>query len=66
MSEYKNVEVCWNDNPDVWFSTKVAVGIEWDGETDDNDVFFYFTDHQDYETYKVFDPKYEFTLREEQ
>jgi hypothetical protein len=49
--EYKNVELQWLDIPERTFSALVGIG-EWVDTEDDERVFFYFSNHEEFEMAK--------------
>ena len=62
MAEYRQVLVEWKDEPDEKYLTTVAIAANWvEGEDDDN-VFFYFSNEQEFEQAKLDNDEFEFRI----
>lgn len=65
MAEYRSVLIEWHDEPEVTYNTKVCIDSEWTEGEDDTDVFFYFTNLEEFESAKNKDNDLEFWIVEE-
>jgi|TARA_B110000459_G_scaffold106871_1_gene118659 translation elongation factor P/translation initiation factor 5A len=62
MSEYREVLIEWKDEPDKQYLTTVAIDKEWTEGEDDDNVFFYFSDEQEFEQAKLNKDEFEFRI----
>jgi hypothetical protein len=50
--QYKSVQIAWLDEPDRAITTLVGIG-EWNEDLDDDRIFFYFADEDEYQLAKL-------------
>ena len=50
--QYKSVQIAWLDEPDRAINTLVGIG-EWNEDLDDDRIFFYFADEDEYQLAKL-------------
>jgi hypothetical protein len=65
MIERIGVRIQWHDDPTGPYYTKVAIDPDWTEKEDDNDIFFYFSNREEYEKAKQQDNGLEFQIIEE-
>jgi hypothetical protein len=64
MTEYRQVLVEWKDEPGIHHLTTVAIDAEWTEGEDDDGIFFYFRNEQEFEQAKLDNDEFEFKLKE--
>lgn len=65
MTEYRNVTIQWKDEPqENPIHTMVAISPNWPEEGDDERVFFYFLNEEEYEEAKFPFNEHEFWIVE--
>ena len=64
MSKYRNVLIEWKDEPGKHYLAQVAIDKEWIQGEDDDNVFFYFSNEQEFEQAKLNKDEFDFTILE--
>ena len=64
MTEYKRVLVEWKDTPGEGSVATVAIDAEWTEGEDDDGIFFYFSNQNEFEHALAGGDEYDFTLEE--
>ena len=64
MTEYKRVLVEWKDTPGEGFLATVAIDAEWTEGEDDDGIFFYFSNQNEFEHALAGGDEYDLTLEE--
>jgi hypothetical protein len=62
MSEYRDVLIEWKDEPEEQYLTTVAIAANWVEGEDDDGVFFYFSNEQEFEQAKLDNDEFEFRI----
>lgn len=65
MSRQASVVIQWHDEPNADYSVLVSIDDAWNGIDEDDDIFFYFANEQEYEQAKNKDNEFEFWIVEE-
>jgi hypothetical protein len=64
MAEYRQVLVEWKDDPGFPYLATVAIDAEWTEGEDDDGIFFYFHNEQEFEQAKLDNDEFEFKIVE--
>jgi hypothetical protein len=62
MAEYRQVLVEWKDEPEEKYLTTVAIDAEWTEGEDDDGIFFYFHNENEFEQAKLDNDEFEFRI----
>lgn len=64
MSEYRDVFIEWKDELGKHYLAQVAIDKEWIQGKDDDNVFFYFSNEQEFEQAKLNKDEFDFRILE--
>jgi hypothetical protein len=62
MSEYRDVLIEWKDEPEEKYLTTVAIDTKWTEGEDDDGIFFYFHNENEFEQAKLDNDEFEFRI----
>lgn len=67
MARFESVQIQWHDSPEEKIWALVSIDEEWNGLEDEEDdrIFFYFANEQEFEEAKQPNNQYEFRILEE-